>query len=682
MTSETTLREYIVTLHQFDDLESFYADMETHSGSLYIPNRPVECCLRRPVSRNTHYMLSDQEAEQLYQDSRVLAVELTLEARGIEIRPAWTQTSSLWSKSDTLATGQLNWGLLRVTEGQQRPNWGSAATAEVTGTATAPFSGKNVDVLIMDGRLEIDHPEFAKNSDGTGGSRIKQYNWYALNPRVTGGAAGTYSYTPADIDSDYHGTFCAAIVAGNTQGWARDADIYSIYVYGVAPIVTSSFQFDYAKVWHQSKSINAATGQKNPTVMNCSFTLATATTVSTTITSLVYQGTTYNGPFTDAQLRSYGVEVYNGTVYLPSRSASFEADVADCIAAGIIIVAAAGNDSFKVVLPGSADYNNTITYDSALGTQTNFYQRGSVPAAVPNVISVGAIGAAGNFIGEEKADYSNCGPRIDIFAPGSRIRSAVNNNWKSIANTVADTRSSSYKIYQANGTSFASPQVTGVLATMLEVTPLLTPSAALSYITSNAKTGQMYDSNAINYYFALQGAPNRYLFAAYPTSMSITPNTTTATPLQNITYTITMTGAADGSLVYLTESGTSIGTDFVDGVTQIALTIYSGAASLIRTVRAGITGLRTSALQLRTGGYNGNIQATANTVIVSAGDFASSSGSFIVNSNSGSFSISPTADLTTEGAETFTVSIRTGSIDGPAVFTSGLITINDTSVTP
>jgi hypothetical protein len=54
-------------------------------------------------------------------------------------------------------------------------------------------------------------------------------------------------------------------------------------------------------------------------------------------------------------------------------------------------------------------------------------------------------------------------------------------------------------------------------------------------------------------------------------------------------------------------------------------------------------------------------------------------GSFTITSNAGSFVVNPTADLTTEGAETFTVSIRTGSITGPIVATSNTITVNDTS---
>ena len=65
-----------------------------------------------------------------------------------------------------------------------------------------------------------------------------------------------------------------------------------------------------------------------------------------------------------------------------------------------------------------------------------------------------------------------------------------------------------------------------------------------------------------------------------------------------------------------------------------------------------------------------------------AGDFDVSTGSFTITSNAGSFSVTPTADDTTEGSETFQIQIRTGSISGTIVDTTDNITINDTSLTP
>ncbi len=63
-------------------------------------------------------------------------------------------------------------------------------------------------------------------------------------------------------------------------------------------------------------------------------------------------------------------------------------------------------------------------------------------------------------------------------------------------------------------------------------------------------------------------------------------------------------------------------------------------------------------------------------------DFTTSSGDFIISGITGSFTITPTEDAITEGTETFTVRIRTGSPNGTIVATSNSININDTSLTP
>ena len=91
-----TLREYVITLHNFEDLDAFYDDMETPGGNLYIPGRRVEVASRRPVSRNTHYLVTEEEADQIRNDPRVMHVELSLEEQGLKIKPMWTETSSFY----------------------------------------------------------------------------------------------------------------------------------------------------------------------------------------------------------------------------------------------------------------------------------------------------------------------------------------------------------------------------------------------------------------------------------------------------------------------------------------------------------------------------------------------------------------------------------------------------------
>jgi hypothetical protein len=86
-------------------------------------------------------------------------------------------------------------------------------------------------------------------------------------------------------------------------------------------------------------------------------------------------------------------------------------------------------------------------------------------------------------------------------------------------------------------------------------------------------------------------------------------------------------------------------------------------------------------------GPNGTYYWTINHVTTANADFSAVNGSFSLtgggaqDNGTGSFSLSTVADNTTEGAQTFTVSVRSGSISGTVIVTSGSITVNDTSLT-
>lgn len=512
-------REYVVTLKNFEDLDSFYEDMETPGGNLYIPDRAVEVASRRPVSRNTHYMLTDEEAEAVRNDHRVLDVELSIGERGIGFKPLWTQTSTGWSKNNTIANSFNNWGILRCVEGVQRANWGSDGTSNVSGTVNVTASGKNVDVVIVDGHINPNHPEFAVNSNGTGGSRVVQYNWFndraAVDPSET---RTTYQYTPY-VDPSYpdnngntisdrtedndHGAHVAGTVAGNTQGWARDANIYNISPYATNPTYTDFF-IDYIRHWHKNKGINPKTGVKNPTVTNHSYGVSVAVT-ATLVTTVRYKGVSYSGPFSSVQLQNYGIFSSGGNIIYPLRFTALEADLIDAINDGIIVVAASGNEYTKInnfSASSSDDYNNYFFASSNL----HYYNRGTISAA-SGVICVGAVGSTVN---ETKATFSNCGPRVDLYAPGRYIMSSVNSN---VGVTASDSRNSSYYLTKKDGTSMASPQVAGVAACLAEVWPTMKQTQLLSYLKSYAKLNQMTDTAGGNSDFtALQGSTNRFLF--------------------------------------------------------------------------------------------------------------------------------------------------------------------------
>ena len=508
-------REYIITLKNKEDLPAFYNDMETRGGSSSIPTREIPVKHRRPISRNTHYMLTDTEADKIKKDPRVLSVELTMEERGITIKPSRSVTSTLWNKSNTIATSHQQWGLLRCVEGETRSNWGSNGTPNVTGTITLTSTGKHVDAVVVDGHFDPTHAEFAVNVDGTGGSRVVQFNWSSLNPQVIGSAAGTYVYTPyvdgvsdATVNNN-HGSSVAGVFVGNTRGWASDANIYNInpYASNPNPFVAANI-IDYLRAWHNSKPINPVTGRRNPTISNHSYG-ATAELPITSISQVRFRGTVYTGPFTSSQLSAFGIFNYDsgGGVYLaefPGRSSAFDADLLDAIDDGIIIVAAAGNQFTKMdnfSSNPSADYNNYLV---SSGFQY-YYNEGST-LAVPGVIQVGAVGTAVN---EAKATYSNCGPRVDIYAPGSFIMTTVNTG----SGFVNDARVSTDRWTKINGTSFSSPQVAGALACLAEQWPTMTQAQALRYVTENATVDQITDTGGgPDDYLSLQDSENRYLY--------------------------------------------------------------------------------------------------------------------------------------------------------------------------
>lgn len=510
----TDTREYVVTLKNKDVLDCFYDDMESQTSSDCIPCRIIECSDRRPISRSTHYMMTEEEAEMLKNDPRVLAVELSMEEQGIVYEPFFIQEETdNWNKSSSQNSNHKNWGLYRVYNGEQVPNWGSNGTPTQSGTVTVNAEGRNVDVVMVDGHVNPDHPEYAVNSDGSGGSRIIQYNWLSLNPLVTGGAAGTYIYPPYTGDDNNHGAHVLGTIAGNSQGWARKANLYHMSPYGTNP--NSGFTtrlWDYLRAFHFSKPINPLTGRKNPTVTNHSYGFRFSFNLSSlvsSITSVRYRGQTYNGPFTQSQLvNDFGIVPIFGssTVQPGARNASIEADIQDAINDGIIVIGSAGNSSLVSDVVGGPDYDNYFVTSGS----TIFYNRGSTPASADRFICVGSIN---NLINDSKSTFSNCGPRVDIYAPGSFIQSSMNTQNAFGVSTPADPRNSSYYLGKISGTSMSSPQVCGVVACALEIYPNMNQSAVLEYLQkSSSKSGQIFDGgSSYNTGVNLLGSPNRYL---------------------------------------------------------------------------------------------------------------------------------------------------------------------------
>ena len=219
-----------------------------------------------------------------------------------------------------------------------------------------------------------------------------------------------------------------------------------------------------------------------------------------------------------------------------------------------------------------------------------------------------------------------------------------------------------------------------------------------------------------------------------PISYSISPQTGSINETTNksITFTVTTVSVADTTLYWAINGGSADpATDFVAYNGSFTLTDGTGTFTVTTTTDTKTEGSETFSVGVRTVSVTGTEQATTGTITIgdtsltpdaaytitpdadnvnegntlsisvsgtnitdgtyywtinhtttNSSDFSANSGSFSISSNSGSFSISPSADNTTEGAQTFTVSIRSGSTSGSVLKTSSSIIVNDTSLYP
>jgi len=194
--------------------------------------------------------------------------------------------------------------------------------------------------------------------------------------------------------------------------------------------------------------------------------------------------------FTTEQLNSWG---FISGQRIPVRVAALDADIEDAIDEGIVFVGAAGNGRWKHDVPGGPDWDNTfemaVRYPASV-SQPYYYMRGTSPTAVDDLENGGydipniCVGAVDSIQLDQKVIFSDCGPGVDIYAPGTYIVSSTPTGTN-------DPRNSSFKIGKNSGTSMASPQVCGVLACALEIYPTMTQAEAKAYLLAYAKQNQL-----------------------------------------------------------------------------------------------------------------------------------------------------------------------------------------------
>ncbi|MBN1915824.1 S8 family serine peptidase [Candidatus Dojkabacteria bacterium] len=150
-----------------------------------------------------------------------------------------------------------------------------------------------------------------------------------------------------------------------------------------------------------------------------------------------------------------GADVINMSLRGVGTDPMMQVAINDAVNAGVVVVAAAGNDNSDIA---------------------NYF-----PASFPNVIAVGATDANDN-----RASYSNYGDELDLVAPvgdsGPQIASQSYSCYPNKNNCSDETNVNLFNAFTSNtspttviGTSFAAPQVSAAVALMKSIHPNITP---------------------------------------------------------------------------------------------------------------------------------------------------------------------------------------------------------------
>ena len=293
-----------------------------------------------------------------------------------------------------------------------------------------------------------------------------------------------------------HGTACCSQVGGKSFGVAFEANIWSIRILtsgdGLLSAITA---LNIVTLFHEAKKISQS-GDPDPTICNNSYGGGNSTgNDSGTEYTTGYRGNTltYTGTGSDSNVpanagaarnnstftyhannNSYPVTLSGSGEYSPPQSSANTA-AEDAIAAGVIVIAAAGNKNQKLSDSTDVDFDNWYTNSGWKINRVGGVQQGfsGTHTIGKGTIRVGALDCAveppdskqgATPYSIRKVCYSSNGPMVDIFAPAENTMSAGYADYEDYA------REDDSNFYDQwfSGTSSACPNTVSVVCLYLE----------------------------------------------------------------------------------------------------------------------------------------------------------------------------------------------------------------------